>query len=238
MIISHKHKFIFIKTRKTAGTSLEIALGDHCGPKDIITRISMEDERVRRKISLRGAQNYRISFAFYTWQDWKNLLIKGRFKRFENHDTAEKIKSFITEEQWNDYFKFCFERNPWDKMVSHYYWKKSFYQLVNFEEYISRGESGKITGFLETINSRDQYSLDGKVAVDKIYKYEEMDQALSDITSRLGLSNPLKMPNYRAKGQHREEKQDMRSLLNDDHIQWIAEKFAQEIELLNYKFPE
>ena len=35
MIISHKHKFIFFKTRKTAGTSLQIALSEFCEDGDV-----------------------------------------------------------------------------------------------------------------------------------------------------------------------------------------------------------
>ncbi len=31
MIISHEHKFIFLKTKKTAGTSVELALTRLCG---------------------------------------------------------------------------------------------------------------------------------------------------------------------------------------------------------------
>ena len=38
MIISHKHKFIFVKTRKTAGTSVQEALERICGPDDIVTQ--------------------------------------------------------------------------------------------------------------------------------------------------------------------------------------------------------
>ena len=37
MIVSHKHKFIFIKTKKTAGTAIEAALSELCGPQDVIT---------------------------------------------------------------------------------------------------------------------------------------------------------------------------------------------------------
>src|SRR6267142_1926583 len=39
MIISHQHKFIFIKTQKTAGTSIEVFLSQQCGPGDIVTPI-------------------------------------------------------------------------------------------------------------------------------------------------------------------------------------------------------
>ena len=44
MIISHKHKFIFLKVQKTAGTSMEIALSEHCGAGDILTPLHPDDE--------------------------------------------------------------------------------------------------------------------------------------------------------------------------------------------------
>jgi hypothetical protein len=53
MIFSKRHKFIFIKGRKVAGTSTEIALSTICGPDDIITPIGQSDEMMR---VVRGAQ--------------------------------------------------------------------------------------------------------------------------------------------------------------------------------------
>ncbi|WP_275670288.1 hypothetical protein [Okeania hirsuta] len=41
MIISHKYKFIFLKTIKTSGTSIEIYLSRFCGDDDVITPISL-----------------------------------------------------------------------------------------------------------------------------------------------------------------------------------------------------
>ncbi len=34
MIVSHKYEFVFIKTKKTAGASVEIALSKFCGVED------------------------------------------------------------------------------------------------------------------------------------------------------------------------------------------------------------
>ncbi len=39
MIISHEHRFIFVKTRKTAGTSVEVFLADHVEPGAIVTPV-------------------------------------------------------------------------------------------------------------------------------------------------------------------------------------------------------
>lgn len=43
MIISHKHRFISVKTRKTAGTSLQQALNRICGSEDIVSPTGIDD---------------------------------------------------------------------------------------------------------------------------------------------------------------------------------------------------
>ena len=115
MIINHKYKFIFFKTRKTAGTSIEIALSQFCSKGDIITRITNEDELKRRKLGFPGPQNYVTSLMHYKKADWINLIKKAQLKSFHNHSTAAFIKNSIPEEIWKSYYKFTFERNPFDK---------------------------------------------------------------------------------------------------------------------------
>ena len=56
MIISHSRKFIFIKTFKTGGSSLEIALSKYCGKGDILTELDPPEEALRRERYGIGAQ--------------------------------------------------------------------------------------------------------------------------------------------------------------------------------------
>ena len=119
MIISHKYKFIFLKTIKTAGTSIEISLSRYCGKEDVITPIVPEDEKIREKQNV-SPQNYRKNGMGFLPK-----VFDSRFTmKYWNHITADEIKKRIDSDIWNSYYKFCFERNPWDKTVSAFFWYK------------------------------------------------------------------------------------------------------------------
>jgi len=138
MIISHKYRFIFIKTNKTAGTSIEIALSRFCGDKDVITPIVPEDEEIRKRLGYRGAQNYLAPILDYRWQDLVRFMRKGKRKlRFFNHISAKEIREKIGENIWKSYFKFCFERNPFERVISLYYWRNQKEPRPTISEYQS-----------------------------------------------------------------------------------------------------
>ena len=54
MILSHKHRFISLKTQKTGGTSVELALRELCGTEDIVAPLPLEDRDSEEAL----AQNY------------------------------------------------------------------------------------------------------------------------------------------------------------------------------------
>ncbi|WP_099237322.1 sulfotransferase family 2 domain-containing protein [Synechococcus sp. BDU 130192] len=229
MIISHKHKFIFIKTRKTAGTSLEIALSQFCGEEDIITPISPKDELLRKELGFRGPQNHSITYKSLSPKAWKKLLQKRRrFISFYNHISAKKIREQISDNSWNSYFKFCFERNPWDKVVSHYYWQCQSDDRPPLSEFIKdQASKGKFSDF-------ELYSINNKIAVDKVYMYQDLNTAVQELTSLLYLDKPLLLP--RAKSEFRTRKVHYSHLLNLDDKNMISQLFSREIETFGFEF--
>ncbi len=155
MILSHKHGFIFLKTRKTASTSIEIALSSICGPDDIITPLSKDDERIRKNLGYRGPQNLNGYFRHYSMKDWGKFFLKRNWQFVKNHADAREVKSHIPDEIWNGYFKFCFERNPFDKVISHmdYRYNRGRSYPLSVSEYMERGGMEHLRGFdLYSIN--------------------------------------------------------------------------------------
>jgi len=229
MIISHDHKFIFLKTTKTAGTSIEIALSQYCGPRDIITPISDDDEKIRATLGYSGPQNYIIPFAEYSLRDILLFLIRGKRKRYFNHISAKLARRYIGEETWQRYFKFCFVRNPWDRAVSQFYWRRAEGAPHSFAEFIdsSNLRSLKKKGF-------ELYTIDGEVAVDRICLYEKMYDELDYICDRLQLPGKLTLP--RSKGSSRRPKDNYHDIFNKIDRDKIARLFAEEIKLVGYEF--
>ena len=229
MIISHAHKFIFLKTTKTAGTSIEIALSEFCGSRDIITPVSAEDEKIRTVLGYRGPQNYIVPFADYSVKDMLYFMIRGKRKRYFNHISAKVVRRFIGKETWQSYFKFCFVRNPWDRAVSQYYWRRAEGAPHSFTEFL---DSGNLRSLKK--KGMDLYIIDGEVAVDRLCRYENMFEELAFISDRLLLPGKLSLP--KAKFSSRKHKGNYRNMFNEIERDEVANLFAEEIKLLGYKF--
>jgi hypothetical protein len=231
MIISHKHKFIFIKTNKTAGTSIEIELSKVCGPIDIITPIGPYGEKIRKKIGGKGPQNYLAPLSNYTSKDIIQVLKKRKFKKkYYNHIRAKSVRKHIGADIWDEYFKFCFERNPWDRIISLYYWKTrkqkcppSISEFINSEAPYLLKKKGF---YLYTINK--------KIAVDKICKFENISQEMSDIFNILNISFDLNLP--RLKSKIRKDNRSYKDILSAKDRDLIAEIFQDEIKICGYTF--
>lgn len=233
MIISHRHRFIFIKNRKTASTSIEVALSGICGEEDVIIPLDQEDEKYRQSLGYRGSQNHAIPIQYYRWSDFIKLLKYRTRVTYYNHMNAKQIRDRVPSSVWDSYFKFCFERNPFDKIISWFYWRQDYLKkrFSSVADLIRSGDAHMLSGF-------PMYSIDGRVAVDKIYKYEEMDSALNDLTERFSLQKPLLLPNKRLKGQLREDRRHYSEVLNSEDIELVKAKFSREFDIMGYELSE
>lgn len=230
MIISHKYKFIFIKTSKTAGTSVEIGLSRFCDPSDVITPVAREDEQIRKRLGYPGPQNTVIPYSKYGVKDWFYKLVQGKPKRFYNHMPAHKIKPVVGRQIWNDYFKFCVERNPWDRTISCYYWKtRHRHPAPTITEFIDSDE-------VYTLKKKGAllYTINGQIAVDHICRYENLDEELEMIARRLKLPQKLALP--KAKGQYRKDRLSYQQLLSSADRDKITRIFADEIARFGYDY--
>lgn len=229
MLISHKHKFIFIKTKKTAGTSVEISLSRYCGHNDTITPIAIEDEKIRYSLNIKP-QRYYAPLSQYSIRDFARVVLKRRRReKFSEHLAASIIKERIGDKIWNSYYKFCFERNPWDKIISTYWWLKHAEpeKFQNFEEFFESGS------FSEYCYNFKKYTDDGSIIVDFVGRYENLSNDLKTACDKIGINFDGWLPN--AKGSFRKDK-GYRNYLTPEQVQVVREAFSKEIELFDYQY--
>jgi len=230
MIISHKYKFIFLKTNKTAGTSVEIALSKFCGANGIITPVTREDEKIRRQLGYPGPQNCLAPITDYGLIDWIRLIVKAKRKlTYYNHISAVEVKELIGEQIWNNYFKFCIERNPWDRFVSFYYWCNQSEPRPPISDFLN----SQVPLILKR-RGFEVYTINGKIAVDRVCFFENLKDDLEEVRVRLGLPEELELP--RAKSSYRKDRRSYREVLNANQRDLIKKLFNQEISYFGYEF--
>lgn len=232
MIVSHEHQFIFLKTRKTAGTSIEIALSRLCGPLDVITPVSPTDEALRLSVGGRGPQNCALPWRAYRARDLASHLLRRRRRSAFNHMNAEDVRRLVGRQVWDSYYKFTVERNPWDAAISMYYWRQRpdtpFPPPRTFTEFVESG------GLQLLARNSEIYRIAGEVAVDRVCRYESLASELEEVRVRLGLPESLELPH--AKGTLRTDRRPYREVLDADGALAVRQLFERQIRDFGYEF--
>lgn len=156
MLISHKHKFIFIHIQKTAGTSISSALNPFCE------------------------------------ESYPSL----------KHWSAFKIKKKFGSDIWNEYFKFTFIRNPYERLLSWYNMidksrnisnPNSFHSYIqnnihSFSSFIMENKKVNINELPpQKISQFQKISENKSVIVDFIGRYENLNEDFIYICKKLNI---------------------------------------------------
>ncbi len=219
---------------KVASTSMEIWLSQLCGEDALITPIAPEDEEIRKNLGYRGPQNYVIPWHKYSMRDWGRRIIKKKKPRpFKNHDSMLRLQRYYT--NYSDFFSFCFERNPWDKTVSYYYYSL-FQRNTSSDEF---SISDLIDAAPKRLSNWARYTNEkGEIIVDHVAKFENLEDELEGICHKIGVSRKDMGPLPRAKSSYRKTKKPYQELLTDNEVERIQNLCQREISHFGYKFQE
>ena len=229
MILSHKYQFIFIKTAKTAGTSIEAFLSSHCGPTDILTPIEppVEGHQPRNYLGFVNPIPEILESPGKILSALRHSIASR--EKFYRHMPAFEAQNRIPRNVWNSYFKFCVERNPWDKVLSHYHMHAAREGgSLSLDEYLARGRF-PINYFRYTNRSET------KVIVNRVLRYENLTAELSEVFSRLKIPFDGTL-GIAAKSEYRTDRRPYQQVFNDEQRRIVEKAFANEIELHGYHF--
>lgn len=218
MLISHRKKFIYTKTVKTAGTSVESYFEKYCMPEGEWQFTEARKQYVS-DAGIIGARGPDTSSS-----DWYN------------HMPASEIRDKIGSDHWDNYFKFCVVRNPFEKLVSLYFFNQDKgilgvedkgHPVDGFRQWISKGVP---------VPDRRQYSNNGVVCMDYVIKYENLANGIQSVCDHLGLQfEPQNIPTL--KSGIRDRSIETRDFYSEEIMQMVCKAYEFELKAFAYSFP-
>ena len=165
-------------------------------------------------------------------------------KIWKQHATASQIREYYCE-NYNNYYSFTFVRNPWDKIVSDYFWIQRNLKIKDsFKNYlILKGKFDDSRLRFPPESRRTRYDhiipqcdflLDdkGEAMVKFIGRFESIQGDFDTVCDKIGIPRQQLPHKNKTKHKHYTEYYD------DETRRIIAEKYAKDIEHFGYKFGE
>lgn len=250
MILSHHHRFVFIKGVKVAGTSAEIALSQVCGPEDIVTPITPADERFRMGTT-GEPRNYMARYV----PKWLRRTLEGRYvdaiqtssteqlgslrapwPAFRNHMPLTEVLKRVPNA--GSYEIVCVERSPYAKVMSLANWSRQAQAynrgetLTNSLGTLGEGVDGIIAnGNIRRVLNIDRYRDFGGTIRVSPWRVETLSEDLSRFFADRGIS-PVRL--VYAKRGAQSDNVAARAVLRPDQIRTINEIFAEEFEAFDW----
>lgn len=237
-IVSHRYRYIFLATRKTASTSTEVSLARSLGREDLID--------ITRELNPIDHPSFR-SGGPVTRLRWAETLLKrvvarsGRYPalRLGKHASASQVAAVVGNEVWDSYTTICVERNPWDRIVSWWRWRTRHRpDDVPFDRFLRAIETSEPTEMkacnVGPWSNWPIYTIDGRVAVDHAIDYAHLVPDLKSALAATGLDWDGWLPTMKEGTRiHRSGAIDLRP----DQIARIAALFPREIEHFGFEPP-
>jgi hypothetical protein len=231
MIISHQHKFIFLRIPKTASTSIQIALAAVCGPEDVLSGEKIKDGHTEVGKHYTPQQNLPHHWRNYTLKDWHQLIFKRKPINYV-HARANQAIKIAGKDNWKRYFKFCFVRNPFDRIISQYYWAtKNWEQKYKtptpaFNDWIYTIPKSKISTW-------SRYTIHNHIAVNFIGRYESLGADLGHITNQLNLPE---LPIQKTKTTIRKDHRHYSEVISPSCRRYIEKVCRKEMKAFDYSW--
>lgn len=163
-----------------------------------------------------------------------------------SHRKIVDYKKIFSPVTFKRYYKFTFVRNPWDRLVSTFFFLKNGglteKDRVWAQEHLEQFDSfdAFVKGWLteENINNslhfQHQYGFledeKGTIAVDFIGRFENIEEDFKIITDKLNIKRTLKKTNTSKR------KEDYRAYYNQETKAKVGIIYKRDIELFNYEF--
>lgn len=252
MIVSHRFQFVFVHCRKVAGSSMKLAISPHLGDDDIVigSLHEMLDARIQPTAAMQRIleqPSVRLMSTAARLSGWapnraEAVAYKYSFRKALGknppHPPASRMMEWIGERNWRNYTKFCFVRNPYRQVVSDYLWKsRNSRAQFSFSEYLhALADPARHSRIVPPgwVSNWEMMSVDGKLALDYVGRFENMESDFADITSRLGVGR-LQISGISAK---KSSDYDYRSFYSGDDVETVSRLFRREIEEFGYSYSE
>ena len=176
VLVSFDKEFVFLKTRKTAGTTVEMCLEPACTPMRGPVR-----EKTRSRISRQGIVGSRLSGLRRPKFLFRNL------NRWRNHMPAAEVRDAIGAEKFDRYLKITSVRNPFDRCVSLFHYRNP--DMVRDGADFARTRAA-FRDFILGVNwpgDVDTTHVGGQFAVDRAIRFERLAEDIHAIAEEVGV---------------------------------------------------